>query len=434
MRQLPIVFISCAVLLASLISSQAHAQRRITPAPWAAERRATPPEDIEVSLATFGPGSDVPSWFGHSALVVRDKTRGTQRLYNYGMFDFGPTMLANFVSGRLLFWVGPASYKRTLNFYKRQDRDVRVQILNLEPAGAQKIAEYLEWNIKPENREYLYDHYKDNCSTRLRDLIDEATGGQFKEASRAIPARLTIRDHTRRHANWPIIDYGMMILMNSDIDVPVTTWEEMFLPLELEDRLDAATYKNSKGEVIPLVASKSVFHKAVDRQPVRQQPPLLWPWMVLLGLLFAAPSVWLGRLFATNPGSRAWRVLFGLYQIALGLGFGGVGVSLILMWSSTDHVITYHNENLLWVSPLILFNAWLGLGIVRNKHMAPVRMVTLWKVCTGIACVGALLKVTPWFAQQNHLTVALMVPFLSGMLVTVLWSLKPLFAPGRALR
>lgn len=428
MRQLPSVLMLCAALFVSLSSSTAHAQRRSSPAPWSAERRATAPQDIEVSLATFGPGSDVPSWFGHSALVVRDTSSGTARLYNYGMFDFGPTMLANFVSGRLLFWVGPASYKRTLNFYKSQDRDVRVQILNLEPAGAQKIAEYLEWNIKLENREYLYDHYKDNCSTRLRDLIDQATSGQFGEAARAIPARMTIRDHTRRHANWPIIDYGMMFLMNSDIDVPVTTWEEMFLPLELEASLDKATYKNSKGEVVPLVASTSVFHTAKARAPLAQTPHLLWPWMALLGVLFGGVSVLLARRWAARPDSKGRRVAFGLYQMALGFGFGGAAMALLLMWAFTDHVIAYHNENILWVSPLIVLNVILGAGIARDNHLAFYRLRTLWIVCASSAVLGAVLKVTPWFTQHNTLTIALMVPFLGAMLLTVLVALKPVFA------
>ena len=74
-------------------------------APWADGRSA--PEDLEVSLVTFGPGDDIPSWFGHSALVVEDRRRGEARLYNYGMFDFDK--FARFALGRLEFWVGEAS-------------------------------------------------------------------------------------------------------------------------------------------------------------------------------------------------------------------------------------------------------------------------------------------------------------------------------------
>jgi hypothetical protein len=218
----------------------------------------------------------------------------------------------------------------------------------------------------------------------------------------------------------------MMFLMNSDIDVPVTIWEEMFLPLELEASLNKATYKNSKGEVIPLVASKSVFHKATARAPVSETSHLLWPWMSLLGVLFGGLSILLGRRWAARPESKARRVMFGLYHAALGAGFGGAATALLLMWTSTDHVITYHHENIIWVSPFILLSVVFGVGVARAKPKALARLRTLWLICAMSAVLGAVLKVTPWFTQQNTLTIALMVPFLVALVVTVQVVIKPL--------
>ena len=35
-------------------------------------------------------------------------------------------------------------------------------------------------NLLRQNRNYRYDHLDDNCSTRVRDLIDRITGGSLR--------------------------------------------------------------------------------------------------------------------------------------------------------------------------------------------------------------------------------------------------------------
>ncbi|MBL8956489.1 MAG: DUF4105 domain-containing protein, partial [Myxococcaceae bacterium] len=137
----------------------------VGPAPWA-PGGASRPEDLVISVATFGPGDDLPSWWGHTALVVEDRRLNHARLYNYGMFDFSTGFVHKFVQGRLEFWVGEASVIGTYEMYKSLDRDVRIQYLDLTPEQAQIAAQALANNVLPENREYLYHHYNDNCSTR----------------------------------------------------------------------------------------------------------------------------------------------------------------------------------------------------------------------------------------------------------------------------
>jgi hypothetical protein len=44
------------------------------------------------------------------------------------------------------------------------------------------LANSLRENARPENREYLYDYFRDNCSTRVRDAVDRAVGGRVRQA------------------------------------------------------------------------------------------------------------------------------------------------------------------------------------------------------------------------------------------------------------
>ena len=411
-----IVFLlTCALtLLGALGAPAAWAQRAYQPAPWAKDGPSRP-EDLSISLVTFGPGDDVPSWFGHSALGVEDARLGVKRLYNYGMFTFDSLMVLRFIKGRLDFWVGPSPYEGTLRAYASHDRDVRIQVLELTPERAAEIAQFLEWNILPEHRGYLYDHYRDNCSTRLRDIVDKASAGALKAHAQATPSRMSLRDHTRRHAVWPILDFGMMFAMASPVDSPITIWDEMFLPAELERQLAALRVKGEDGQERSLVRSTSVFHQAQHRPATPEAPATLWPWLLLIGASLGALAWALAWRHARGP-TRATRVVVGLYAAALGLAFGGAGALLLMMWTLSDHVISYRNENLLWTNPLMLAALWFGLSVARGKHRrARARLARLWMFGAASAALGLALKALPWFNQDNWMTVALMAPLHVGL-------------------
>jgi hypothetical protein len=110
-------------------------------------------EDLTITLATFGPGESLESWWGHSAMVVEDRRLRQARLYNYGMFDFSTGFVHKFVQGRLEFWVADTEYVQgTYDLYRRYNRDVRLQELNLTPAQRVVLAKSLADNVLPAAR------------------------------------------------------------------------------------------------------------------------------------------------------------------------------------------------------------------------------------------------------------------------------------------
>src|SRR6478752_4747802 len=150
------------VCLLVLLSSFAQAQESI---------QLT--ENATISVVTFGPWQgELYSAFGHSGFRVYDPEQQIDWLFNYGVFDFDqPNFYTNFAKGIPYYKLGVGDYQRYKAHYISYNRFVHEQVLNLTPAQAQKTFEYLQWNAKPENANYRYDYFYDNCATRIRDVI-----------------------------------------------------------------------------------------------------------------------------------------------------------------------------------------------------------------------------------------------------------------------
>ena len=82
-----------------------------THSPWAGSQA----ENLAIKLVTYGPGDKIFNYYGHNALIVQDRVRNVERLYNFGMFWFGPTTAPSFMRGKLIFWgAGSFSWKLKL--------------------------------------------------------------------------------------------------------------------------------------------------------------------------------------------------------------------------------------------------------------------------------------------------------------------------------
>jgi hypothetical protein len=119
-------------------------------------------------------------------------------VFNFGFFDFAQKgFLQNFLRGRLLYFVAAQPAQQEFSQYINENRSIRVQRLALAPEQALKLADFLVNEAQPANRDYLYDYYWNNCSTRVRDALDSALG----ESAQSLwldGGRMNMRDQTRR--------------------------------------------------------------------------------------------------------------------------------------------------------------------------------------------------------------------------------------------
>jgi len=405
----PFLPVLACLWAAALCPSGAHAQ----PTPGVSAS-GHPGDAVRVSLVTFGAGDSVHQYFGHDALMV--DVRGRRSLYNYGMFSFGPDMLANFLMGRLTFWVAEMRVAPTYSFYRMMRRSIRVQELDLSPEARVRVALKLADNVLPDNRDYLYHHYYDNCATRLRDVVDMAVDGQLKAAMSKVPSRHTYRGHTRRYTQHdPFIDVGLQFMMNDSMEQPITLWEQAFLPSELANYLEEFEYTDAQGNRRRLVKRDDKIYDA-RRAPIPDDPYRQWPLTLLLGCVLGGVAVLLARRYGRSD-SRGARVLFGLHHVLFGLLLGVPGLLGALCWGFTEHAVTYGNENMWHANPMTTAMLPLGIAIATGSSRA---LSWAWRLCHAIVLVsvlGILSKALPVFDQDNWVVMTLIVPTNVGFLL-----------------
>jgi hypothetical protein len=386
-------------------------------------------EYLTIKIAVMGPGDELYFWWGHIGLIIEDALTGQARFYDYGLFSFdNDHFFVNFAFGRLLYSCGASSAETNIRAYIHTNRDVTLYTLDLPAKKRAEIQDFAEMNILPENRNYYYHHFRDNCATRIRDIVDLATDGGFKERFGAAPGRYTLRQHVRRHT-WfsPFFDWLLNFLMGQDIDTPLTVWEEMFLPAEIGSRIADFTYRDADGIERKLVTAVEVRNRGVNRPAILAAPPRKWIPALLIGLGLAGTLGLMRGLRKRRP--RLSRMLLGLSQSVLGLFFGITGSLLCFMSFFTNHDYTYHNSNLLFINPLLLGAVPLGLMVALGKEpsrriRAEFGLKALWTMVLLGSLLSMAIKLFPGFYQQNQVSQALVTPF-ALFLSHLPWSHRP---------
>jgi hypothetical protein len=362
----------------------------------------------------MSPGDQAFTKFGHDALMVEDASSGSALVYNYGTFVFdSPWLAVAFLRGGLKYWLSVSTLDAVIRHYAAERRSIVCEELRIEAPERLRIAQFLERTEKSSARFYKYDYYRDNCATRVRDVLDRATGGRLHAASLA-PTALSYRGETLRStaADLPL-SLGLDVAMGPLIDRPLTVWESEFLPARLASAARRVRVPGPTGEV-PFVVAQRVLWKAPERT-VLAAPPNFTPRLFAAGLaglaLFSglsAPAV--RRAGAARAGLAVALALVGLVAGTLGCVLAGLA-------SLTDHAVTFWNSNILLFAPFSLALVALAPGVARGAAgaLSRARAVAALALATSIAALS--LKAFRWTEQQNLEFIALMVPIWLGATV-----------------
>ena len=305
-----------------------------------------PDTGSEAWLVTFGPGKIYWERFGHNAIWLREPAAGLDHTFNFGYFDFEQEdFFKKFIRGRMLYFSVAQSAAREFEFYRQQNRSIQVQKLNLTPVQYRQLRDYLMNEIRLENRDYRYDYYLNNCSTRIRDALDIALDGALIARTEDIPASLNFRDQTRRLTQMQFWYYlGLEMGLGYPVDRAVSRWDEMFIPMVVADEISTMSAETN-GVSSPLVLTDTILFTSTAPGP-EAAPTSVWYRYLFLGLLVTGlawlsgkfmPPVWLAGL------CHAWVLICTTN-----------GLILAALWLFTDHEVARSNANLLLFNPMVI--------------------------------------------------------------------------------
>ncbi|MDO5017307.1 MAG: DUF4105 domain-containing protein [Porphyromonas sp.] len=323
----------------------------------------------KVSLLTCGPTDDYVFYlYGHTALRVQHE--GEDLVYNYGYFSLEQKhFIFNFIIGKPMYSLGVTGFDHFLWEYGAQGRSVVEQQLALTDSEATAIANKLKWNALPENRDYQYNFYFDNCATRPRDLIEEAVGGiTYLLPADSLP---TFRQAIRRQSHTAVwYTMGADLCLGWKSDRQMSLRDAAFLPSLLEEELDSAVRDDTGA---PLVSDKVVWLKQ-DKVIENKYESWHLPLVLFLFLMILYFILYYKRR------ERPLRFLRRTLYLLLGLG----GVTVWFLAIGSEHPHTWPNANMLLLHPV-----WLFMAFRKTKRMRTDKWLYF---CNFVAVVVYLLS------------------------------------------
>jgi hypothetical protein len=299
---------------------------------------------IEVYLLTCGPGTATYSIYGHSALRIVFPGKGSDSVYNWGVFDFATkNFVWKFAKGRLDYNLGGDDIDRFLQSYFFEKRWVQSQKINLEPAEIIFLLQLISENLKPENRKYRYDFFYDDCSTRIRDLLEKTLGSRLIYSPDEKKNVKTFREKVGEYQRpYPWLDFGVDLIMGTPGEKKAFIRDRMFLPIDMQKGLSEALI-NRDTKMIPLLQNPETlvdFEKPVIKQRFFTSPIFVFSLSLILITI----------LFAINKKKTVTKAA----DIVIFSVFSFLALLMIFFNFFTDHEQMKWNLNIIWLSPFII--------------------------------------------------------------------------------
>ncbi|MDP4207191.1 MAG: DUF4105 domain-containing protein [Bacteroidota bacterium] len=317
------------VLLVSLRLSAAKAQY--------------PTDSASIYLMTATPGEELYSAWGHSAIRVSSPSIGYDIIYNYGTFDFStPNFYTKFTFGRLLYFLSKTSFEDFTYEYRMTGQGLYQQKLNLTNKEKWQLVNKLETNHLPENRYYRYDFFRDNCATRIRDIVEKSVDGKIVYDATFIKKPESFRQLLEESlVSSPWTAFGMDLMMGKGADSIAGLRDYMFLPAHYKSLYLNAKIVSNGGSHFLAEAPVQLLPVVLELpKPNKVTSPAFICWFAFLIVLGC--SIW---GYKKNRHAQWFDII--LFSIT-----GIIGLLLLALALETWHSVMLKNMNIVWLNPL----------------------------------------------------------------------------------
>jgi len=304
-------------------------------------------EETKVSIISIGEGSSLADAFGHTG--IRVISNGNDIVFNFGVYDFSaPNFYSNFVKGRPVYKLAVQKYEKFKDGYIYQNRYLVEHELNISEESKMNIIDLLVNNSRPENKYYTYDYLRDNCSTRVADILIDDTNNKFRDDKLESEALFTYREliHEKISENsWAAL--GIDLCLGAIIDKKISVRETFFIPEKLMKYMDGLIIDYSKPitkNIIFLTDSPSKYNEEFPK-------PFLVNSIISLFIILLTYFN-----FKNNSWNRSIDFIIYLFS-------GLLGVLIIYLWFFSNHFASAQNFNFLWAFP---FNLAVVFALIRK--------------------------------------------------------------------
>lgn len=322
------------------------------------------------SILTCGPGEEFYTTFGHSAIRICDSSMGIDLVYNYGTFDFNtPGFYWTFACGQLDYRLSRETFQSFLFGYAYEGRAVWEQRLMLSNQELNNLFILLETNHLPQYRYYKYDFFRDNCATRVRDMVSNCLVHRNlspeTETDTNRSYRNIIYDNTETSLLWWRL--GVDIALGQRCDHRCSNYEYMFSPIEMMHQFDTMKVSDtqqpiSNGTQQLLEETRTPLQRSIN--------PTLVFWVLFFAIM----------LLTLFEQLRLWNLKW-LNALLYGATFI-ISLVILFLWFFSEHYCTKFNLNILWASPLFIYFA---IRQHRSKQ---------WIVCLQLVMLIAAMLMT----------------------------------------
>lgn len=374
-------------------------------------------DSLEISLITCSPGEEAYTMFGHTAIrVVNRNEPGMDFVFNYGMFNYNSkNFIYRFLKGETDYELGVEEGKNFFRRYTEHGYTVWEQKIRLNTKQKAEILHKLIENYRPENRVYRYNFLYDNCTTRARKIIMSSMGDSSLDWSMfpTIPANSTYRSLLHMYTkNSPWTEFGIDMLLGSEVDQPVTVMTCSFLPVVYKQLLDSTLVHFPRPEYVTGTHDTQYIVSSVrEYDPtgqIEQVPGFPLSPMALFTLLLVIALVLSGWNFHTCHLSWWFDAILYLSQ-----GLAGVLITFLFFFS--EHPAVGSNWLVLSFNPLALL---LIPNVIAQRRKDGCPLVPFYGVdlleCVNMTCL--LITLFIFFAPIQCMNPAVL-PLVSTLLV-----------------